>query len=232
MTSVPTSSLRTAPSGLSEPVLERVAELLRGLEAIRRLLRERAHGDRIELRVDLREDARRCRHRIVHQLTEGADRVVAVEQGPPSEQLPEDDPHREEVRAPVDRLARRLLGRHVRDLPLQDPDLGLVPRDDRLCDPEIDELHLAVVADEDVVGANVAMDDLEWRPVVVAQSVGVSEAVASVGDDPRRDRGIDALPRLRFSALKRSSGWPSRYSIAMKNEPFPSPTSYDWTTFG
>ena len=99
-----------------------------------------------------------------------------------------------------------MLGGHVRDLPFEDPNLGLRAGDDRLRDLEVDELHEPVVGDEDVVRAHVAVDDLEGGPVVVAQIVGVREAAAGVGDDPGGDRGVDALALLallRAQAIER-----------------------------
>ena len=62
------------------------------------------------------------------------------------------------------RSRARLLGRHVRDLALEHAGARLERRVHRLRDAEVDDLHLAVVGDEDVVRGHVAVDDAERRP--------------------------------------------------------------------
>jgi hypothetical protein len=93
--------------------------------------------------------------------------------------------------APIDRGPHGLLRRHVRDLPLEDANLGRLRGERRLGDAEVDELDLPVVRHEHVVRRDVAMDDLERSPVVVAELVGVIQPTKGVGDDSRTDHRIE-----------------------------------------
>jgi hypothetical protein len=104
------------------------------------------------------------------------------------EHLPEDHAGRVDVGAPVDGLAARLLGRHVRELAAQDPRARQVQRAGGLGDAEVDEFDRALVGDEDVVRADVAVHDPERPPVVVAQLVRVVQPRQHVGNRAQEDR--------------------------------------------
>ena len=83
------------------------------------------------------------------------------------------DAEREDVGALVDRLALRLLGRHVGDGPHDAPLTGSDSRGHgrlgrgvpggplELRQPEVEHLHAALVADHDVRGLDVAVDDAD-----------------------------------------------------------------------
>ena len=121
--------------------------------------------------------------------------VVALEQAPHAAQLVEHDAEREHVAAAVDRLAEALLGRHVRDLALERARLGLGRPVRRLRDPEVDDLHRAVVADQDVRRRHVAVDDAERRAIGPALLVRVVQAGGRGGDD--RDHVLERDLRSR-----------------------------------
>ena len=61
----------------------------------------------------------------------------------PGRQQVEQDPEREDVGTPIDRLATDLFGRHVRELALHLAGFGATGDGiGRLCDPEIDEFDV------------------------------------------------------------------------------------------
>ena len=67
----------------------------------------------------------------------------------------------------------------------------------RLRDAEVDELHLAVVGDEDVVRAHVAVNDAERAASVVTKFVSAVQSRGSIGDDARRDERVERLSDAR-----------------------------------
>ena len=67
----------------------------------------------------------------------------------------------------------------------------------RLGNPEVSYLHLALVGDEDVLGAYVAVDDVEGFVVLIGLSVGVIQSLTDLGGDVYRDvrgEGFLAFP--------------------------------------
>ena len=110
--------------------------------------------------------------------------VATLERPRAAHELVEHDAEREDVAARVDVLAEDLLGRHVRGRAERRDVLephraraptGSSPDDGALRDAEVEDLHLAPAADEDVRGLDVAMDD--------AALVGVGEAARHRGAD-------------------------------------------------
>ncbi len=135
-------------------------------------------------------------------------RGAATEHAPSRDELVEHDAEREEVAAPVERLAARLLGRHVRVLAAQDrrvfasAQAALVGARDA----EVGELHVALVAEEDVLGRDVAMDDLHRAAVVAPAAMRVIERLGGLSDDPEAQREREALgassaPRHRLAEV-------------------------------
>jgi hypothetical protein len=94
------------------------------------------------------------------------------------------DPEREDVRARVDRTPPDLLGRRVGQLSADRP--GARPDAERGApgDAEVDELHAAVVCEQDVLRADVAVDDPERRAALVGRPVRVVERRRDLGADP------------------------------------------------
>ncbi len=105
-----------------------------------------------------------------------------------------------------------------------------VERVGRLGDAEVDHLDDAVIGDEDVLRAHVAVDDVDRRSVEIAQVVRVMEPGERVAQDANLERqrhlvvphaGANAAERLAVEVLHGDE------------ERAPSsPTSYVWTTFG
>src|SRR5262249_14190988 len=114
--------------------------------------------------------------------------VVAVEELMPRQRLVENDPGREEIGAPIERQLLRLLGREIRELALQRSARRSREPRGGLRDAEIDEAARPVDADEDIVGADVAMDDLEGLPAQIDRIVRRLQPSEQIGDDARYDR--------------------------------------------
>ena len=112
-------------------------------------------------------------------------------------QLVEDDADGEQVRAAIDALPAALLGRHVADLSLERAGERLHLAVGRLGDAEVDDLHRAVEADDDVLRRDVAVHDLERAALEVALVVRVVEA----GAHARQDRHHVLERRLRIAEL-------------------------------
>ncbi len=104
-------------------------------------------------------------------------------QRPARQDLPEHDAQGVEVAAPVDSLAARLLGRHVAELALEDP--GLLCEQARAGDAEVGDLHRTLERQQDVLGADVAVDDVERLPRFVFLLVRVVQALGRLGHHPR-----------------------------------------------
>ena len=135
------------------------------LVAGQRIELQRVHDDAIELAGDGRVQRRGGRDRRGEQLTHAGDVVLRLEEPPPGQHLVENDPQREHVGARVKRADVDLLGRQVADLPLDEPLLRLLLGEGRRTrDPEVEDLHRAVVGQHDVGGGDVLVDDLQRRP--------------------------------------------------------------------
>ena len=146
-----------------EPVLVReVLDL--GLQRHRRgepgvrIAGQRAHHDRLERRRVARHELAGPRRVGAADLQPHAGLGLIDEGQSPGRQLVQDRADREHIAAAIHRTpAARLLRRQVRDLALQHRS-----RRDRLAgrarDPEIDDLHGAVVADDHVGRRHVAVD--------------------------------------------------------------------------
>ena len=113
-------------------------------------------------------------------------RRAAAEHAPPRGQLVEEHAEAEDVAAPVEALPARLLRGHVGVLAAEDlrvlapPEAGLVgPRD-----AEVGDLHLALVAKQDVLRAHVPVHDLQWLAVVALRAVRVVEGLGDLRPDP------------------------------------------------
>jgi len=92
-------------------------------------------------------------------------------------------PQAKHVGAAVDRQPADLLGRHVRELALDQAGQGPGGAALRLDDAEVDELDLTLVRDDDVLRADVAVDQVERLARAIALVVGVVERLADLEDD-------------------------------------------------
>ena len=129
--------------------------------------------------------------------------VGALEQPLPGAPAPTAGcPTAEDVGARVDRLAARLLGRHVRELALEQARLRLrgAERARRLGDAEVDQLDRAVVGDEHVLRRDVAVHEAERLAVGADARVRVVQPGQRVGDDaagePERRARLPLLGRF------------------------------------
>ena len=125
-----------------------------------------------------------------------------MEERRPGHELVKEHPEREEIAAPVERAARELLGRHVRQLALHragaragEPALGLR-------DAEVQDLHRALVGHEEVRGGDIPVDDLERSTLPVRKPVDVLEPVADLRDERGRDAGRDRAPKRLHTEKK------------------------------
>jgi hypothetical protein len=167
-------------------------ELGRGLRPVRRIMLEHREHDRIEHGRHRWIQRARRRHVGPGQPAEQPDVGILGEQRLPDQQLPEHDTQRKDVAAPVDRGARRLLRRDVVVLPLErDAGRGLRETVARLRDPEVDQLRVAVGGQQDVRGADVAMDDVERLAFAIPGLVRSVQPGCHLDDDPRGELGVE-----------------------------------------
>src|SRR5208337_848742 len=86
---------------------------------------------------------RRARILALADELQGLELALSLEEPPPRRQLEQHDAAREDIAARVEGLAPRLLGGHVRDLPLELAALGLhLHLRVALGDPEVDDLDV------------------------------------------------------------------------------------------
>jgi hypothetical protein len=108
----------------------------------------------------------------------------------PGQQLPQHDPQAVDVGARVSDLAARLLRRQVRRAPEHHAGRGLLALQHAARQPEVRQLHLAEVAEQDVGRRDVAVDQVQ-----VAVAVDVGERARDLAPDVQRDVQRDARPR-------------------------------------
>ena len=123
---------------------------------------------------------------LAHHL-HGDDFVFALEQPVVGQALPEHRPGGKNIRTVVDGVGLDLLWRHVTELALDAPGLGLGQAPHCLGDAEVDELHHAEVRDQDVLGAHVPVDNVHGFTTSIAAGVGVLQCLACLGDDLEHD---------------------------------------------
>ena len=128
------------------------------------------------------------------------------------QELVQDDAKREEIAAPVHDLAGHLLGRHVVRRPEELPRRRQTRAVD-LRDPEVRDLHGAVVREDDVRRLHVAMHDAPAVRVVE----GVPDARHDLGDPVVRKRHLvlqDLLEVLALDVLHRDEGRPGLHLLS------------------
>ena len=137
------------------------------------------------------------------ELHEGRYIVIGREGGRTGRDLEEGDTEGPNVGAPIEGRAARVLRRHVADLAAEHAVGGLGGEAAaRLGDPEIDDLHAARDAHEEVVRRNVTMHDLERSPVVGARLVDRVKAVACLHADAKDDPEWQVAGALREGAQR------------------------------
>jgi len=128
--------------------------------------------------------------------------VFAAKEAAPGQRFPEDDARRVDVDGARRAPQEQLLGRHVRELPL-DP---VVARDlatsARERDAEIEQARDALEIDEHVLRGHVAVDQAE-RLAVLRRLVGGVQPVQELHGDRAGDRGRDTLLTSRGELQER-----------------------------
>lgn len=109
--------------------------------------------------------------------------VFAFEEASVGGHLVEDDPEGEDIGRRFDGLSRDLLGGHIAESSFEHTSAGAVFLGGGFGDTEVDDLDDAVEGDQEVVGADVAVDDAEGAAHFVGGAVGVVESCGGLGDD-------------------------------------------------
>ena len=181
-----------------EHLVDVALHLAGGLVAVGRVLLQRLHHDRVDLRRDLVVVLRRRRDARLAYLLEDGELVVAGEELAPGEELEEHRGQREDVGAFVDGPAPGLLRRHVLQLSLERAGLRVRRLRRRLGDAEVAELDVAFLGDEHVLRGDVAMHEAHLFVFEVAFAVRVIERRGNLRGDEKRD-----LDRQRLIAFLR-----------------------------
>ena len=133
------------------------------------------------------------------------DLVLALERDLAGEHLVEHDAQRVEVRLAGDRLAERLLGRDVVGRAEHAPVGGQPLLVERAGDPEVGDLGRALLVDQDVLGLDVAVDDVAG--VGGAERAGDLDRVGDRLGDRQPPVAADAvLERLALDVLEDDVG--------------------------
>ncbi len=184
----------------------------RALVALGQVAPQRPIDDRGQLLGHVGRHLAKRRNRLGAHALERGQPIFRAEQQLPGDELVHHDAERVHVAAPVDAAPLRLLGRHVRDLALDGLfGVSVVPAivhvaqvleatPSRARDPEVEDLHLTLVADHHVVRADVAVHDAERLPVVVGLAVRVGQRrrhlVREIGSDDGREAVALARDRV------------------------------------
>ena len=147
-------------------VSELPSEFLTVLEALFLVATQSAHNDFIEVRVANTAFDRRRRLNVTRAGLDHPNQLHVVfsrEKLSANQHFPEHDRQSELIGSVIEILEpHRLFGREVRRLALDGSHLGLLFVHFRLHDAEVDDLHLAIISNQDVLRRNVAMDDREF----------------------------------------------------------------------
>ena len=168
------SRWRGAPPGRPQVLVERVAHLGRGGEAILGPRRQRLAADLHQRRRRVGPHRLQRRDLAARQRRQDLDLAHAVPQPPPAEHLEQHRADGEDVAAAIG-VPGELLRRHVVGAPLEHAGLGLERRVARLGDAEVDDLGVPLEGEEDVVRADVAMHEAERLAVEAGELVRVVE---------------------------------------------------------
>jgi hypothetical protein len=157
-----------AAGGLAREIvfqrLQILEQIARALITTRAILVHRAIDDRREARRDRDAVMPRERRRVVAQDARGdVGGAVAVERQASADQLVQQNAGAPDVAARIERAAAQLLGRHVKHGAAHDERIGFleVRRRHRVLprQSEIEQLHVTIAAQHDVVRLHIAMDE-------------------------------------------------------------------------
>ena len=183
--------------GFGNRFFELLAKRPRRIGSACRVARERFEHDAIDAERNVAERTRR-RHVAFHDALDHLRVGLAMEEPSHGEHLPEHDAERIDVDASVDLAAGELLGGHVSELAFEPgAGVGHVEAVSGLRDAEVDDLHLAARAEQDVLRADVAVDHLQELTGVVAGLVGGMQAGSGPHDEGSRRLGLQPTTHLR-----------------------------------
>ena len=176
---------------------------------VRVAAREVLVGHPLQHRGERRRGLRAARLEVRHVLADvlHGDRhlVLAVERHVPDEHLVEHDAERVDVRLAVDVVPERLLGRHVVGGPEHAPVGGQALLVERARDPEVGDLGRPLAVDQDVLGLDVAVDDV--ARMGAAERAGDLDRVGERLVDRQPAHAADALlERLALDVLEDDVG--------------------------
>ena len=179
-----------------EEVSERLGQGLGVLVAAIDILCQRALDNLDELVWDIRAHRLHVGDLGHLDLLEGLVVGLAEEEAPPHQHLPQQDPHREDVRTKVDPLAVCGLRREIAKLAFDHAGIGLLDLALCLGEPEVRDLDLALARHQHVGRADITVHDVQRAPFQIALVVRVREPLADLdGDvDHLLHRELDVLP--------------------------------------
>ncbi len=155
-------------------------------EAVVGVARQRLEDQRVDLQRQPRiEIPRRLDPAFAHGV-EDRHLAFAGEEPPAGEHLEQQRAEREDVGTRIDRASPGLLGGHVLELALERAHLRLRGLGDRLDDAEVAELDVAFVADQDVLGRDVAVHEAEGAALEVLLTVRMIERRGETRTDQQR----------------------------------------------
>jgi hypothetical protein len=177
-------------------MIERVLEPTRQLPRSAPLLRiafERLKHDRVQLARHVGRELRGGAHRSRLHARRGLGVGRSAKQTSRREDLPGDDPHREDVQHRRRHARRQVLGRHVTRLASERAAVRLVRGHDGarrpLGDSEVGEPRRPVDPHEDVRRGHITMDDPHSRLARVRERMHRAEPVRRIEQDSPRDAG-------------------------------------------
>ena len=148
------------------------------------LLGESLQHDLLKIWTNRRVVLRRGRDDALLDLFERVEIGFSEKEPPARQHLIQNDAGGKDVRSRVDFQAGRLLGGHVSEFSFQDPGLRAVQFEFRLGNSEVDDFHLSVVRDHDVLRRDVPVNDVErFAGHRIALRVGVFEALEHFDSD-------------------------------------------------
>lgn len=95
--------------------------------------------------------------------------------------------HRKDIGTMVEFASVALFGGHIKDLAFGHTRLGLVFLDTTFCDSKIGEFDFAFATQKDVIGAEIAVNEVKGLPIGIVGGVGVLESFEDLTNDVNAD---------------------------------------------
>ena len=119
----------------------------------------------------------------VADFLQGGEFIGADEEAFVGEHLVQQDANTKDIGASVDGQSHDLFGSHVAEFPFEDARFGVRAFGGGFGDPKVDDLHLAFVGNDDILGRDIAVNDVEFTHGDIFVAVSVVESFADFGDD-------------------------------------------------